>query len=324
METRLGGAGTWEVNFPAPHTLTPEYLDRVRKLASQLRELASGEQKSLTKVVAITDGIDLIPRVRFLVSNEQAQLRILEGMQPQFVPSLYNPEAGRMRIMLRSRERQGTREKEQSIQQVGEIARSEFPEARTTGFLVLLSHLIEGLVADQWSNLLFGVIGLVAVMTLAYRSLWLGVISLIPNLLPILMVIGTMGWIGLPINVATAMISSDTMGLTVHDSIFYLSAFQRAQRSGLDFQAALRETQSDVGRPLVYSNVALVLGFLVLTVSHFIPLVHFGILVSVAILGGLAGNVLLLPILLRLGNRPAKEQGGSQPPPPNPLPPRAG
>jgi hypothetical protein len=300
VETRLGGAGTWEVNFPAPAKLTPEFLDRVRGVARRLRELQFDDTRPLTKVAAITDGIDLIPRVPLLIPNEEAQLRMVERIQPQFVPGLYNPQAGRMRILLRSYERQGAEAKERLIASVREIARQEFSEAKATGFFVLLAYLIKGLVADQWTNLLFGIIGLVAVMTLAYRSLWLGTISLIPNLVPILLVIGTMGWVGLKINVGTAMISSDTMGLTVHDSIFYLSAFQRARRSGLGFHESLLETQSDVGRPLVYSNIALVLGFLVLTVSHFIPLVHFGVLVSVAIFGGLVGNVVLLPGLLRL------------------------
>jgi predicted RND superfamily exporter protein len=62
---------------------------------------------------------------------------------------------------------------------------------------------------------------------------------------------------------------------------------------------ALQETQGEVGRALIFANVALIAGFSVLTLSHFIPLVYFGILVSVAMIGGLAGNLLLLPLLLR-------------------------
>src|SRR4029077_737018 len=87
--------------------------------------------------------------------------------------------------------------------------------------------------------------------------------------------------------------------LTVDASIFYISSFRRMQESGMTFFEALHATQHEIGRALIYSNAALILGFLVLTLSHFIPLVYFGFLVSVAILGGLAGNLVLLPLLMR-------------------------
>ncbi len=65
VETRLGGAGTWEVNFPAPPELTPEFLNKVRTFAARLRELEEAKpnepEPALTKVVAITDLLDLVP-----------------------------------------------------------------------------------------------------------------------------------------------------------------------------------------------------------------------------------------------------------------------
>ncbi|MGE0608362.1 MAG: RND family transporter [Pirellulales bacterium] len=302
VETRLGGAGVWEVNFPAPRELTPEYLEQVRRLAAELRRL-QGQNPSLTKVVAVSDGVDLIPQVPFLSADLIGQLRVLKAFQPQFLPGLYNPQRQHMRILLRAREQQTSEERLRLIGQVEQTARRHFPQAQATGLFVLLTFLIDSLLADQWINFALGVAGVVGMMTLAYRSPRIGLIALAPNLLPIVLVVGAMGWIGLPINIATAMISTVTMGLTVDASIFYLSAFLRARRAGLGFYEALHETQQEVGRALVYSNLALILGFLVLCLSHFIPLVYFGVLVSVAILGGLAGNLVLLPLLLRLTER---------------------
>ena len=112
-----------------------------------------------------------------------------------------------------------------------------------------------------------------------------------------------MGWIDLPINIATAMIASVTMGLTIDSSIHYLAGLRRAQESGLSFFESLRTTHGGVGRSLVLANFALMAGFLVLTLSHFIPLVYFGILVSVAMLGGLLGNLIILPLMLRIGHK---------------------
>jgi uncharacterized protein len=309
VERNLGGAGTWEVNFPAPAVLDAEYVARVGRLADRLRELeveSDGERTALTKVVALTDGLDLVP----FIEDSAKQFDVLMLSEPEFVSSLYNPGAGRMRIVLRARERQPAALKQKLIERVEELARAEFDErdparrARATGLFVLLTFLIESLLGDQWTSFLWGSAGIIGMMSLAYRSLRIGLISLVPNLLPIVVVIGTMGWLDLPINIATAMISGVSMGLTVDASIFYISAFRRAQRAGHNVASALRETQRDVGRALIYSNLALILGFLVLTLSNFVPLIYFGVLVSVAMLGGLAGNLVLLPLLLRFTGSP--------------------
>jgi predicted RND superfamily exporter protein len=137
-------------------------------------------------------------------------------------------------------------------------------------------------------------------MTIAFRSVPLGLLLLIPNLFPIVVVIGTMGWIGLPVNIATAMIASVSLGLTIDSSIHYVSGYRLARAEGKSFVEAIKSTHQGVGLALVFANLALVAGFTVLTLSHFIPLVYFGVLVSVAMLGGLIGNLVLLPLLLRL------------------------
>ena len=303
LESKLGGAGAWEVNFTAPAILTDEYLVKVRRLAEKLRTVEGDRGPALTKVLAVTDGFDLIPTIPVLSGTLGAKEFHLNRIQPEFLPSLYNPKAGRMRIMLRAYERQSSEAKQELISRVGEIARAEFPESKVTGLFVLLTFLIESLLHDQWTDLILGTVSLVTIMTIAYRNLWMGVVSLVPNVIPIVLLLGTMGWLNIRVNIGTAMISSDTMGLTIHDSIFYLSAFLRARRSGLDFQNALQHVQTEVRQPLLYSNLALIIGFLVLATSHFVPLIYFGVMVSVAIAGGLAVNLLLLPLLLQLGEQ---------------------
>src|SRR4029077_20883494 len=210
------------------------------------------------------------------------RIDLLANFQPEFVPALYNPAERRMRIVLRARERQPAEIKEKLIRTVEVLAQNEFdpdhraPPAKATGLFVLLTYIVESLLGDQWVCFGWGAVGIIGMMTIAYRSLRIGLISLVPNLLPIVFVVGTMGWLDLPINIGTAMISSVSMGLTVDASIFYISSFRRMQNAGMDFSSALRATQHEIGRALIYSNAALILGFLVLTLSHFIPLVYFG------------------------------------------------
>lgn len=323
VESNLGGAGTWEVNFPAPQPLTKPFIDNVRELADSLKaELVPPRGDSpkatvvdgrLSKVVALTDGLDLIPEevgVAFLKKTFtiDERLTILRGLQPEVVAGLYNPEQNRMRLLLRGRERQKSAAKLELIARVGEISTRVLRDDDesdgddvpvTTGLFVLLTFLIESLLRDQVVSFVIAATGIGLMMSVAFRSITIGLASLIPNLFPIVLVIGGMGWLNLPINIATAMIASVSMGLTVDNSIHYLSAYQRARRSGCTVSVALEQTQTHVGRALVFSNVALVAGFSVLTLSHFIPLVYFGLLVSVAMLGGLAGNLFLLPLLLQ-------------------------
>jgi len=316
-ERHLGGAGAWEVNFPAPRELSDEFLAKVRELTRQLRELPGADAApALAKVTALTDGIDLVPeRMLFITIPIEKRLDFLGIFQPEFASSHYNATAGRMRIMLRARERQPAEVKESLIRRVEELTQQAFPadgadRARATGLFVLLTFIVESLLGDQWACFLWGAVGIIVMMTVAYRSLRIGLISLVPNLLPIVLVVGAMGWLDLPINIGTAMISSVSMGLTVDASIFYISSFRRMQEQGMNFSQALHATQHEIGRALIYSNFALILGFLVLTLSHFIPLVYFGLLVSVAMLGGLAGNLVLLPLLMRATGR---DKGDTRP-----------
>lgn len=299
VESKLGGAGTWEVNFPAPAELTDDYLTKVQRLTERLRsELGGTGAGQLTKVASMTDGLDLVPKLPFVTNTLEKRLKVLTNFQPEFESSLYNRQSGRMRIILRAQERQPAESKDRLISDVNRLATDEFPGAKTTGLFVLLTFLIESLLHDQWVSFLLAAMGIATMMAVAFRSIPIGLISLVPNVFPIVLVIGTMGWIGLPINIATAMIASVSMGLTVDSSIHYLSGYRRARRSGLLVAAALRETHQSVGRALVFANLALVVGFSVLTLSHFIPLIYFGILVSAAMLGGLIGNLLLLPLLI--------------------------
>ncbi|REJ86800.1 MAG: RND family transporter [Planctomycetota bacterium] len=297
FEAKLGGAGSWEVNFPAPAELDENYLDQVRELAVRLRRIEMDDGTQLTKVYALTDGLDFIPSR--LGETIGIRRRVLRQVQPGFEDQLYNPSAGRMRLVLRAQEQKPAEIKLALISEVEQTAREMFPDARATGLYVMIAKLIKSLLADQVKSFTLAAIGIAVCMTIAFRNLWIGIASLLPNVFPILLVIGGMGWLGVPVNIGTAMIACVSMGLTVDSSIHYLSGYRRARQSGLDHVAAVRETHAGVGRAVVFANVALIIGFSVLTLSNFVPLIYFGVLVSLAMLGGMLGNLVLLPVLLR-------------------------
>ena len=160
--------------------------------------------------------------------------------------------------------------------------------------------------SDQLVSFAIAAAGIAVTLSIAFRSIPIGLMSILPNIFPILLVIGSMGWIGVPINIGTAMIASVSMGLTVDSTIHYLAGYRRAREEGLDHYAALRVTHASVGRAVIFASAALVVGFTVLTLSHFIPLIYFGVLVSAAMLGGLLGGLILLPLLLQWFKMPIR------------------
>jgi hypothetical protein len=310
VETRLGGAGVWDVVIPAPRTLDSAYLAKVRRLETKLREIevvdAKGQkQQGLTKVISLVDAIDAAeaPLPPELTAQAMSGLLTHFTAALRFVPD-EKGEPGKLRIMLRARERQPAAQKRWLIERVQQLASEEFPAAEgqpgaeVTGFFVLLTSLIESMLRDQWTT--FGIASAaIAVMLLVlFRSFKLTLIGLVPNALPIFLVMGLLGWLGLRINMGAAMIAAVSMGLSVDSSIHYLDSFLRARDRGLAVGDALAEVQSSVGRAMLFSTLALVLGFSVLCTSEFVPTIYFGALVSLAMLGGLLGNLVVLPLLL--------------------------
>ena len=96
------------------------------------------------------------------------------------------------------------------------------------------------------------------------------------------------------------MIAAVSMGLSVDSSIHYITSYRRARREGKSVHDAVRAVQQTVGRAMVFSTLALIVGFSVLCTSQFVPTIYFGLLVGLSMLGGLAGNLVVLPLLLTL------------------------
>jgi predicted RND superfamily exporter protein len=311
-ESKLGGVGSWEVNFEAPKELTTEFIDKVRTLTDNLRSVKTVDGTGLTKVISMTDGLDLIPPI--IASDWIIKRTWLNDLQPEFEPSLYNSERQRMRIVLRAQEQQPAERKLELIQKVEATAEKVFPDAQTTGLYVLLANVITSVLGDQLGSGLVSALGMLACVWVAFRNFRVGLISLFPNILPIFLVVGIIGWLDIPVNIGIAMVASVSLGLTVDSSILYLTDYLRARKTGASHDRAIHETHGGAALAMVLSSIALITGFAVLTVSEFIPLSFFGSMVSVAMLCGLLGNLILLPVMLRwlpanMAQRPPLEMG---------------
>jgi predicted RND superfamily exporter protein len=322
VESRLGGAGVWDVLIPAPATIDGTVLAKLARLENRLREevTAPGADgvptAALTKVMSVADVLAAVSPVSLerLESTSMGNwmvARAIDLLREQF-PQLGSSLVGRdpddgstwLRVMLRARERQPAAAKRSIITQVQRIvaeeapARDGLPAGEVTGFFVLLAQLVDRLLADQWLTFAIAAAGITLLLAIAFRSPLLAAIALVPNALPIFVVLGLLGWIGEPVNMGTAMIAAVSLGLSVDSSIHYITAFRRRLAGGHACAAALDTAHQTAGRAMIFSTLALVIGFLALTTSGFMPTVSFGWLSCLTLVGGLVGNLVVLPVLL--------------------------
>ena len=324
IESRLGGAGVWDVLVPTTEPIDGTVLAGVARLEHRLRDEvttvdhAGNSTPALTKVMSVADVLAAISPIS-LERLEQTKvgnwlvggaIRLLEEQLPQLGRALIgrDPDDGStwLRVMLRARERQPAADKRVIIEAVRRIVGEEFPATaaaaggEVTGFFVLLAQLIDRMLADQWFTFLLAAVGIFALLAAGFRSWLLALAALVPNALPIFVVLGLLGWVGEKINMGTAMIAAVSMGLSVDSSIHYITAFRRRLHDGHAFSAALETAHQTAGRAMVFSTLALVVGFLALTTSGFIPTVSFGALSCLTLAGGLVGNLVVLPVLLTM------------------------
>ena len=128
-----------------------------------------------------------------------------------------------------------------------------------------------------------------------------GLIGLIPIAFTLFVLFGTMGFTGIPLDVATVLIGSISLGIGIDYSIHFMNRFRREYRETEDTDAAIRITLATTGRAILVNMVTVSLGFLVLVVGNLIPLRRFSILITVTMIGSGLGALLLLPAIMRLG-----------------------
>ncbi len=179
---------------------------------------------------------------------------------------------------------------------------------RLTGIALLLTKTIDAIVRGQITSLGIALAIITVMMALLFRSLKVGFISMIPNVLPIITTLGLMGWVGIPINTATAVISCVAIGIAVDDTIHYLVRFRKELEADGDYAGATYRSLTGVGRAMVYTSIVNTGGFLALFFSNFNPIIYFGLLMGFTMMSALVGDLIVLPVCLLLF-RPFKVSG---------------
>ena len=180
---------------------------------------------------------------------------------------------------------------------VAEHVPAEVP-VRLTGMLVLMSGTTSDIVRGQIESLTLALGVIFVVMSLMFLSVKIGFLAILPNVLPILVFFGVMGWLGILLNLGTSLIAAIALGIAVDSTIHYMARLNLELQGETDQAAALVRTVRTVGAPIVDTTVALALGFLSFAFSSFVPIKNFGVLAGITMATSLGTNLVLLPALL--------------------------
>lgn len=161
-------------------------------------------------------------------------------------------------------------------------------------FIKANDALIENLL---WS-LLLAFIVISFIMGLLFKSVRMVIISLVPNILPLLMVAGVMGFTDIYLKPSTALVFGVAFGIAVDDSIHFLARFRLARKLGDSVRGAVRNSYQDTGVSMIYTSIILFFGFVAFTASDFGGTKSLGLLTSMTLGIAMFSNLLFLPALL--------------------------
>lgn len=176
--------------------------------------------------------------------------------------------------------------------------------ARITGDAWVSSLGLDAVINDLLGSLGLAIVIIFGFMTLLFGSLRLGLLSIPPNITPLVITGAWMSLNGVPLNAATVIIFSVSIGLAVDGTIHVLARFREEVHGEDDVDAALVRSARGTGKAIVLTTVSLMLGFGVMLFSSFVPVRRFGTLIGVTVFGTLIATVVVLPAMLKIAWTP--------------------
>lgn len=167
-----------------------------------------------------------------------------------------------------------------------------------TNMFVLYNNMLESLFRSQILTIGVVFLGIMIMFIVLFRSFYLAAIATIPNMLPVAAVLGTLGWLKIPLDMMTITISSITIGIAVDDTIHYVHRFQREFKKDRNYLATMYRCHSSIGKAMYYTSITITIGFSILVLSNFIPTIYFGLFTGFAMVVALLADLTLLPKLL--------------------------
>jgi predicted RND superfamily exporter protein len=309
VESKLGGIGLVELVVPMGKTMSPRSLADLRAVERRIQGIRVSDPTALAGILSLATVLDPDGRIAALPQDRQERLiadkleLIRASSEGGLIRSFWNAETGDTRFLIRLKEQQSAADKSRIFRLATAAAAETFgPESYLTGLSFLMTRTTEAIIATQWTTFLWSAISILLMLTLAFRSFVLAVLAILPTMLSVALVLGLMGWFKIKLDMATALVASVALGLSVDDTFHCLLQFHR-DRKVRRFRRRLFESYQVSGPGVILSSLAVAVGFAALRASEFEPFINFGTMVGIATAGSTLGNLVLLPACLTLGDR---------------------
>lgn len=170
--------------------------------------------------------------------------------------------------------------------------------AHISGQTAMFAHMQSDVTDTLVQSILLAIGSVSLMMMFIFRNLRMIPLFIIPNVLPIALVVGAMGWMGMTIDMGVAISGAIIIGVAVDDTIHFLVKYREARRRGDDMQTSLEYVMQYAGSAIIFTTIILSTAFLVFSFSQFLPNVHFGIVTAMALIIAVLVDLLMLPAIL--------------------------
>ena len=259
------------------------------------------------KVLSVSSAIKLAEIVKGnkLDDLELALLRkvLPEDINNQLLSSYISDDDNQVRLSARVIESMDGLNRKNLIEEVKNdlIKNYELTEDQfyLSGISVIYNNLLQSLFQSLIGSLSIVFAAIFAMFIILFRSLYMAIIAMIPNLLSASSVLGIIGWSGIPIDIMTVTVAAISIGIGVDNTIHYVHRFLKEYEQNNNYDLAIKNSHSTIGRAMFYTSLTIVLGFMILVSSNFNPSVFFGIFTSFSMIVAILAALMLLPVLIR-------------------------
>jgi len=301
----------------------PALLNRIEEAAAHLAKLEYekmyvGKAWSVTAILKeIHQALNenrakyyRIPRERNLVAQE---FLLFENSGSDDLEDFVDSQFSKARLMIKV-PFEDAYHAAQFIEKVNAYFDQHFPEANVTltGMIGLLSRTITAAIHSMAKSYTIALAVITVLMILLIGRLRIGLLSMIPNLMPILLMLGVIGFFNLPMDLFTMMVASIAIGLAVDDTIHFMHNFRRYYDRSGDPVQAVHDTLQTTGRAMLVTTVVLSIGFFIFGFATMSNVRNFGLLTGFTIIMALLADYLVAPALMVLVNKtkPCEKRAG--------------
>ena len=192
---------------------------------------------------------------------------------------------------------------------VDEIEKSGLVDYQLTGTAHLIDKNISYLSSSLVMGLALSILIVALIIGLIYRSIPILIISIVPNVLPLIFIAGIMGFTGIELKTTTAIIFTIAFGIAVDDTIHFLGKFKYELMKGHSKIYALKRSYLTTGKAMILTTLILCAGFLLLVFSSFLGTFYMGLMLCITLFVALVADLTILPVLLLYFYNPKKKKG---------------